>query len=262
MSNEPREQDALNASRQAPTAQDFRTRFYESYASTHTLHRKGRPTSATFSAKAGAWDKRLGALLPESSAARIIDLGCGSGSLVWWLQARGFEGAEGIDASGEQVALAREAGVRHVVKADLRNWLADHDGYDLVFLRDVLEHFDRNDAVALLDQLHSAIAPDGRVVIQVPNAESPMFGRIRYGDCTHEMAYTPASLTQVLGITGFRVLDFLTVPPVLLGRRSIHRYILWKVVELFYRILNYAESGKWPPVVSQAIIVVAQRSDT
>lgn len=235
----------------------FKSRFYEFYASTHTLHRKVYPSAEAFKEKAPAWDRRLGTLLPPDKGARIIDVGCGTGSLVWWLQARGFHGAEGIDLSPEQVALAKAAGVRNVAVSDLRLWLAARPrAYDLIFLRDVIEHFTRAETLELLDLVCSALRTKGKAVIQVPNAESPLFGRVRYGDYTHEMAFTRTSIAQLFNVVGLRIDRCVTVPPILLGRRSVHRYVLWKTVEYFYKTLVYAEGGHWPPVVSQNIIIV------
>jgi len=241
------------------TTGSFKARFYESYASTHTLHRKPAPTAEGFAAKAGAWDARLGSLLPPEHGARIIDVGCGSGSLVWWLQARGYENAQGIDVSAEQVELALSAGVRHVSVADLRPWLSAHPGtYDLIFLRDVIEHFDRSDTVELLELVRTSLSGGGRVVLQVPNAESPFFGRVRYGDFTHEMAYTPTSLTQLFGVVGLAVERFMPVVPVIPRARTLPRYALWKAVEFFYRVLGFAEGGEFSRIVTQNLIAVGR----
>jgi 2-polyprenyl-3-methyl-5-hydroxy-6-metoxy-1,4-benzoquinol methylase len=239
--------------------ESVKNRFYESYATTHTLHRKGRPTARSFAAKAGAWDARLGSVLPADRTARIVDVGCGSGSVVWWLQSRGFTSAEGIDVSAEQVQLARDAGVENVEVADLRPWLLDrHGAYDLIFLRDVLEHFDREQAVGLLELIRGALSPHGRVVIQVPNAESPLFGRVRYGDCTHELAFTPSSLAQLFGVVGFEIDRLLPVPPVVPRPRVLHRFLLWKLVEAVYRVIGYAEGAPYARVVTQNIIAVGR----
>jgi len=41
--------------------------------------------------------------LPEDKKAKIIDLGCGNGGFVYWLQQIGYQNAEGIDISAEQI---------------------------------------------------------------------------------------------------------------------------------------------------------------
>jgi hypothetical protein len=39
--------------------------------------------------------------------------------------------------------------------------------------------------------------------LQTPNAESPVVGAVTYGDFTHEWFFTPASLADLLRLSGF-----------------------------------------------------------
>jgi SAM-dependent methyltransferase len=55
----------------------------------------------------------------------VIDIGCGRGQIVRFLQLDGFD-AEGIDISPEQAALARAAGVARIRQKDFRASLAAH----------------------------------------------------------------------------------------------------------------------------------------
>src|SRR5438874_4540220 len=126
----------------------FKDAFYDKYATTHLAHRKSEATLDSFRAKSLTWDTTFGPLLPTDRSARIIDVGCGNGRLVWWLQHIGYDDAEGIDVSGEQVEIARGLGVANVQKADLRAYLGGQPAaYDAIIMRDVLEHFTRPDIV-------------------------------------------------------------------------------------------------------------------
>ena len=82
---------------------NYKDRFYTEYVSTHTLPRKGEVTLATLKDRAVVWGKTFGRFLPENKDARIIDLGCGYGSIVWWLQQAGFGDVEGIDGRASQL---------------------------------------------------------------------------------------------------------------------------------------------------------------
>jgi SAM-dependent methyltransferase len=64
---------------------------------------------------------------------------------------------------------------------------------DAVIAFDVLEHFGRDELIPLVDAVHRVLRPGGRWIIHVPNGESPFFGSIRYGDLTHELAFTRQS---------------------------------------------------------------------
>jgi predicted TPR repeat methyltransferase len=73
----------------------------------------------------------LGAHLADR-AARIIDLGCGTGAAGAELMRAGFEHIDGLDLSPEMLAMARSKGLyRHLIAADLLAPLAAADGvYD------------------------------------------------------------------------------------------------------------------------------------
>jgi 2-polyprenyl-3-methyl-5-hydroxy-6-metoxy-1,4-benzoquinol methylase len=237
---------------------DYKDRFYRAYYSSHIVPRKGEFTLERFRAYARVYDHVWRSILPADKNARILDAGCGSGSLVWWLQQRGWEQAGGIDVSAEQVAIANALGVRNVVEGDLIPFLADKQGwYDRVILRDVVEHFPRDAIVDMLDGCRRALRPGGALVIQVPNAGTPLWGRIRHGDFTHEMAFTEGSLQQLLAVIGFDDVRFLPAGPVLQGARGLPRHLLWKGVEAFYKMLVYAETGRRHAIVTEGIIAMA-----
>jgi SAM-dependent methyltransferase len=209
-------------------------------------------------ARSRYFDRFWTRLVPSSRTARILDAGCGVGSLVWWLQQRGYEMAEGVDVSHELIALGSELGTRNLHCTDVADHLRDRVGmYDCIVFRDVLEHFGRRAMIRLLESARSALAHGGTVIIQVPNAESPGWGRIRYGDFTHEMAFTAASLAQLLAVTRFRPLTFAGAGPMAERKRDLPRYALWKLIEASYKIMLYGVSGRRGAIVTESIIGVA-----
>jgi len=237
----------------------YKARFYDSYYTTHILGRKGQVTLETFRGHARIFDALWAPVLPADKTARILDAGCGSGSLVWWLQQRGYTATAGIDVSGEQVEMARELGVRGVARADLREYLSAHPAtFDRLILRDVLEHFPREQIIEVLDLCRGALRPDGALAIQVPNAEAPLWGRIRYGDFTHEMAFTEGALRQLFSVTGYDGVEFHPAGPVLRGPRDLPRHLLWKCVQNLYRMLVFAETGRRGVIVTEGIIALAR----
>lgn len=237
---------------------DYKARFYAAYYSTHIVPRKGVVTLDGFRASARVFDRLWLRVLPEDKSARILDAGCGSGGLVWWMQQRGYAGAGGIDVSEEQIQTARALGVRQVETADLYPYLAERPhSFDRLILRDVLEHFPRETILELLELARNALQPNGALVIQVPNAATPLWGRIRHGDFTHEMAFTEGSLRQLLGVAGYERIRFLPAGPVLQGLRDLPRHLIWKAVETFYKVLVYAETGRRRAIVTEGLIAIA-----
>jgi 2-polyprenyl-3-methyl-5-hydroxy-6-metoxy-1,4-benzoquinol methylase len=240
--------------------QDYRAEFYRAYASTHTIPRKGRLTPERLAYSAAQWDAQIGPLLPADRQVRVLDAGCGDGAVMWWLRRAGYAHVEGVEVGDDQIEIARGLDVGPVHAGDLIPFLNQHPAqYGVVILRNVLEHFEKADVLALLRAAHRALTPGGRVVMQVPNAESPFFGRIRYGDFTHGLAFSISSLSQVLAVTGFSEPDFHPVRTHFAGLRGLPRRILWRLVEAGYRGLLTAELGPGRYVVTQDILVRAEK---
>lgn len=240
---------------------DYRDTFFAAYASTHTVPRKGSLTAAKLEARARQWEAQLAEFLPPSTDDPILDGGCGDGAVLWWIQRRGYSRAEGVEVSGEQVAIAQAAGVQNVHLCHLRDFLlaANSGTYALIILRNVLEHFRKEEVIELLQLCHRALRSGGHILVQVPNGESPFFGRIRYGDFTHELAFCTSSLAQVLSLIGFDEHRFRPVRPIFGGRLRALRALRWRVVEECYRTLVAAEVGARPAVVTLDILAHARK---
>jgi 2-polyprenyl-3-methyl-5-hydroxy-6-metoxy-1,4-benzoquinol methylase len=239
---------------------DYKERFYRAYYSTHLVGRKGQASLEQFTLRGRLYDANWSHLIPSDRRAAILDVGCGTGSLVWWLQRRGYAAAEGIDVSAEQIEIAVRLGVRNVAVADLAEHLGERPGrYDVLILRDVLEHLERPRILQALDLCREALRPGGVLLVQVPNAEAPFWGRIRYGDFTHELAFTEGSLRQLFATVGFGSIAVYPAGPVCLRAKDIPRQILWRCMEAVCKLMVFAETGRRWAVVTESIIATARR---
>ncbi len=145
--------------------------------------------------------------LPESRSTPILDIGCGSGQFLYFLRERGFERATGIDLDRAQVEVGRSLGL-NAICSSIEDFLADDGGgYGLVAMLDILEHFTREELYPLLESVTAHLAPGGRLIASVPNADSPHAARAIYADITHEVAFSPTSLTELFFCHGLKVLD-------------------------------------------------------
>jgi 2-polyprenyl-3-methyl-5-hydroxy-6-metoxy-1,4-benzoquinol methylase len=234
---------------------DYRAEFYAAYASTHTAPRKGTLTAERLLNRFPEWDTQFARFLPAARDAAILDAGCGDGALLWWLQQRGYRRAEGVEVSGEQVSIARSLGIANVHEGPLERFLESRTSqYDLVILRNVLEHFRKDEIIPLLQRCRASLRPSGAMLLQVPNGQSPFFGRIFHGDFTHEVAFTAASLGQILGVCRFSEWSFHPVRPVFGGRIRWLRRWRWLAVERWYRFLLASEVGPGAHVVTLDIL--------
>lgn len=187
----------------------------------------------------------IGAFFPADKSAAILDLGCGHGTLVHFAHQAGYNNTQGVDVSGQQVELARKLGITNIAKGDLMATLkaTPPASLDAVVAFDVIEHFTKDELIDLVDAIHATLKINGCWIIHAPNANSPFVGAVRYGDFTHEQAFTPSSLQQLLKASGFSSFTFAECGPRIHGVQSLLRVILWSLARGIFRLVNAAETG-------------------
>jgi len=234
-------------------ATDFRERLYDSYVSDF----KGEGDAAR---AAPDLRRHIVSRLPADRGARVLDLGCGPGHLVALLGSEGYSNVVGIDTSAEQVEAALSNGAGDVRRADALEFLASGERFDAIIAVDVLEHFDQAGVLRLLDAIGGALRPGGMLVFRSPNAGSPFFGRYRYGDLTHGIAFTASSANQVLAAAGFTDVRVYPTDPAPHGPVSLARHVLWKGVALLLRAYLAIETGEpRGHVLTQNLVAVGRR---
>jgi cyclopropane fatty-acyl-phospholipid synthase-like methyltransferase len=164
---------------------------------------------------------------------------------VHFAQQAGYHQTTGVDVSGQQVALAHKLGISGVRQGDLMAILGATPAasLDAIVAFDVIEHFTKDELIDLVDAVHAALKPGGRWIIHAPNANSPFFGAVRYGDFTHEQAFTPSSLLQLLTASDFARCSFSECAPRIYGVKSFARVVIWRLVRFGFKLAQAAETG-------------------
>jgi len=200
---------------------------------------------------------------PQDRGAVVLELGCGHGALLHALHQAGYTRLKGVDWAEEQVLAARNLGIAGVDQGDAMSALATtpSGSVDVIVTLDLIEHLTKGELVALVDEVHRALRPSGRWVIHVPNAEAPFGSLIRYGDFTHELAFTRVSLTQLLRASGFTRVRCYEDQPVPHGIRSLVRFLMWKIIRTGLLFYIAVETGAFDrrAVFSQSLLAVADR---
>jgi SAM-dependent methyltransferase len=198
---------------------------------------------------------------PADRDAAIVDLGCGYGALLYFAQRAGYTNLEGIDRSSEQIAAAKNLGIGPVSEGDLMEALSmmPDESRDVVVTFDVIEHFRKDELIVLGDEVWRVLRPDGRWIIHVPNAESPFGGRTRYGDFTHEIAFTRDSISQLILSARFTRAEYYEDAPVVHGLKSFIRSLLWMAIRMMLRLWLAVETGETAgnAIFSQNLLAVA-----
>jgi hypothetical protein len=126
---------------------------------------------------------------------------------------------------------------------------------------DLIEHLTRSEVIGLASSVLRILKPAGRWIIHTPNGDSPFFGSVRYGDVTHEQAFTGKSLRQLLLPLGFSEVLTYEDRPVVHGTASLLRRIVWTAMRQFLWLFCAAETGSVEArVLSQNLLAVARKS--
>ncbi|MBA2238503.1 MAG: class I SAM-dependent methyltransferase, partial [Lysobacter sp.] len=146
----------------------------------------------------------------DVSGGRVLDLGCGTGELCWLALEHGASRVVGVNLSQGEIDFARPQVAAEFVCQDILEYLRGcPDGsFDHVFALNILEHLEKDQLVAVLEQSRRCLADGGALVAMVPNATSAYGSMTRYWDITHCTAFTPSSVHQLMRLCGFSAAQF------------------------------------------------------
>lgn len=223
----------------------YRQRIYDRYVSENLSPNGAALTRADYESWAAAARHRLRGWLPAAVNTPVLDMGCGAGQCLYLLGQLGYTDVTGVDVSPEQVALA-QLWCPHatLIQGDVREVLAENLArFGLITGLDLIEHFGKDEQMPFMEAVSGALRPGGRLVLQTPNAESPWFGEVAFGDYTHEWFYTPRSLGHWLRLFGLEDYSARASGPYTHGPRSGLRHLAWKLITLMWRFYNLVETG-------------------
>jgi 2-polyprenyl-3-methyl-5-hydroxy-6-metoxy-1,4-benzoquinol methylase len=240
--------------------QNYRQQLYDSYVSTHI----GVMRDVSLQELTGVFPYFRNTVLPHlptDRSAAIVDIGCGYGGLLAFLQAQGYRSVVGVDVSPQQVEAAGRLGFQ-VVEAEMMSYLRSRiETFEAIVAIDVLEHVPKDEMLDTLRSVYAALKPGGRLIVQTANADGPFGGRYRYGDFTHELAFTTDSISQVLRAVGFSQVAVHPIEPTVHGAKSVVRWALWRGIRFLLTSYLAIETGVTRGhILSQNLVAVARKS--
>ena len=224
---------------------NYRDKLYAEYSTAF----KGADKNINIKEMDGYWPifkYSVRAWLPKSKDVNIVDLGCGNGTIIRLLKNKaGYNNVYGVDISKSQIDLAKQ----HVPIVELGNALEylrkSPIKFDLILAFDVVEHLNKDEVLDLISLCYEKLNHGGRVIFQTPNASSPFFGVVRYGDFTHELGFTPNLLSQLLARNGFVKIESRETGPLPYGYSilSTIRYLAWQFIRTLLCLYSMIETG-------------------
>lgn len=137
----------------------------------------------------------------------ILDLGCGQGVFLELLREYGCQ-AEGVDFDPEIVALAQAKGLK-VHCNDILSFLEhNHNKYDGIYAANIIEHFNGNDAVKIMQGCARALKPNGVLIFLTANFRHPLMREeVFWLDITHVRPYPVPLLVKMMEAIGLKIID-------------------------------------------------------
>jgi 2-polyprenyl-3-methyl-5-hydroxy-6-metoxy-1,4-benzoquinol methylase len=240
----------------------YAQRIYEGYSESRPNCPPPSRAQDLLAGRAPVFHRLFSPLLPVHKEATILDLGCGYGEFLYFLQSKDYTETRGIDLNIQQLEVARSLGVRNVQCGEAQEFLRTSVGqFDFISAIDVLEHVPKDQVLEFLDFVYAALRPGGRFLCQVPNLAAfytPLF----YMDFSHETPFTTSSLKQVLQFANFQNVRVFPIGPVVHGLKSAVRFLLWKGITAGLRLIQTIEGGPRDPldaIYTSAILAVGDK---
>ena len=144
---------------------------------------------------------------------KILDVGCGTGTMLTHLAAYGK--AHGVDIDEEAVGYCLERGLEDVQLGEAAQLPFDDGSYDLVTALDVVEHLD--DDVGAFREMRRVLRPGGHLLVTVP--ANPFLWGDQDEVNLHKRRYVSSELRDRVVESGFDVIrlsyiNALLFPPI------------------------------------------------
>jgi 2-polyprenyl-3-methyl-5-hydroxy-6-metoxy-1,4-benzoquinol methylase len=162
----------------------------------------------------GLAERAMFSLLPKLNKGKLLDVGCGVGTISLELLNLGFK-VYGIDFSSVAVEKAVEKGISAILCDVDKEGIPFKDGcFDVVWAGDIVEHV--FDPIFLLEEIARVLHPTGKVLISTPNdmhvyrrislfvsGKSPQSDVYRqYKQCKHHTVMSVELLEYMLATAG------------------------------------------------------------
>ena len=195
----------------------------------------------------------------------ILEIGCGYGQNIAAFINSGYNDVMGIDVSKQAVDFCAGKGL-HVLFADALSMDSVEDRkFDFILMSHFLEHLPKDRIIPFLRRIKTEfLNSGGKILVQVPNAQSNTGCYWAYEDFTHNFLFTTGSLSFVLREAGFTDIGFVDIDG-LSGLKGLHlmvnSFLLWiykRRYQFWNRVTKSATHAPSPVCFTYEIKCLAQ----
>ncbi len=138
---------------------------------------------------------------------RVLDVGCGAGRDMAWMEAQGVA-VTGVDLSEGMLAQARRLVRGPLVQSDMRRLPFAAGRFAGLWVAASLLHLAKAEVPGALGELRRILGPAGLLMLDLQEGVGEGWERSPYGPVDRLFArYSAAEVTQLLAQAGFRVLE-------------------------------------------------------
>lgn len=188
---------------------------------------------------------------------KILEIGCGTGSLVHELSGKGFD-ITGMDISQEAITygIKKYRDIKLSVQPTEQLSFAD-ESFNVVLSFDLFEHIARVDRH--VSEVYRVLAPGGYYLLQTPNKYSSAFYSTYVCKSfkwrrAHPSLHSPGQLRRRLMKHGFKNINFVKMNTV--NEFTIAKFKQLGLIGRFYRHLNFT---RLPLCMQTNLYVAAQK---
>jgi cyclopropane fatty-acyl-phospholipid synthase-like methyltransferase len=135
----------------------------------------------------------------------VLEIGCGTGIFLRYLQARGFTDVVGLDSDAGLAPVLDDLAGFDIRLVDGRDYLGQlaEPCFDRIALFDVAEHLPEAALAELMRTLARVLKPGGKVVMRSPNCASPWGLKMQFDTFDHVTPITKGRMEELAAATGF-----------------------------------------------------------
>lgn len=186
--------------------------------------------------------------LGANKAIEIIDLPCGHGNILYFLQSNGYTNCVGYDIDEGRISIAKRLSLNAQL-ADGIEIIKNKKNINVIFCLDFMEHLQKEKAFEFASLCREALSQDGIFIMRMPITDSIKGPHDLYNDITHQWSANSQAIRNVLlqhGYSKVIIIDERPVPYKLLNIARLFLFtILKNCVNLFYTMLGFQKFTIW-----------------